>query len=173
MGKTSSPLLANLNRLLPLLVHAAPTLGALGGNAASGLHVILGTSTVDVLLEHWVRVELLEFGLEVLQAGGVGGAVRAAAGVVDVEALVLDFFTIDTPGVVSVVCFNRSREGYGSKGGGELRLEVSRHTSFLYRHRSSWSSSGQHRCDQPWQRSGGDAPQRWQCHRQDRRGRGR
>jgi hypothetical protein len=57
---------------------------------------------VDVLLEHGVRVELLELGLEVLQAGGVGGAVGAAAGVGEGEALVLDFFAVDAPVVVLV-----------------------------------------------------------------------
>lgn len=53
---------------------------------------------MDVLLEHGVWVELLEFGLEILEPGGVGGAVGAAAGVGDVEALVLDFFAVDAPG---------------------------------------------------------------------------
>lgn len=128
---------------------------------------------MDVLLEHWVGVELLEFSLEVLQAGGVGGAVGAAAGVGDVEALILDFFTIDAPGVVLVMFQEIERGVRGEWGWRGVRLEVSRHTSFLYHHRSSWSSWGRRRCDQPLQRSGGDAPQRWRCRRQCRRGRGR
>lgn len=57
---------------------------------------------MDILLEHGVRVELLEFGLKILEPGGVGGAVGAAAGVGDVEALVLDFFAVDAPGGVLV-----------------------------------------------------------------------
>jgi hypothetical protein len=53
---------------------------------------------VDVLFEDGVRVELLEFGLEIFEAGGVRGAVGAAARIGDVEALVLDFFAVDAPG---------------------------------------------------------------------------
>lgn len=65
---------------------------------AHGLEIVLGARAVDVLLEHWVGFELLELGLEVLQPGGVGGAVGAAAGVGDVEAFVLDFFAVEAPG---------------------------------------------------------------------------
>jgi hypothetical protein len=52
---------------------------------------------MDVLLEDRVGLDVFEFGLEVLQAGSVAGAVGAAASIGEVEAFVLDLFTIDTP----------------------------------------------------------------------------
>ena len=52
---------------------------------------------MDVLLEDGVSLDMLEFGLEILQASCVTGAVGAAASIGKIEAFVLDLFTIDTP----------------------------------------------------------------------------
>lgn len=52
---------------------------------------------MDVLLEDRVLLDVLEFGLEVLQSGSVGGRVGSAASIGEVEAFILDFFTFDTP----------------------------------------------------------------------------
>lgn len=73
---------------------------------------------MNVLLEDGVWVELLEFGLEILQPGGVGGAVGATTGVGDVEAFVLDFFAVEAPGrcVSWVSGIGWGREGKGSEG---------------------------------------------------------
>ena len=93
--------------LLGLAVDAAAALGAAGCHTR---HIILGEGAVDVLLEHGLWVEVLELGLKVLQACGVGGAVGAAACVIDVEAFVLDLFTVNAPGktVSEVVGFGIS-----------------------------------------------------------------
>lgn len=52
---------------------------------------------MDVLLEDGVSLDVFEFSLEVLQAGSVAGTVGATASIGEVEAFVLDLFTIDTP----------------------------------------------------------------------------
>ena len=53
--------------------------------------------TVEFLLEDGLLLNLFEFGLEILQAGGVAAAVGAAACIGKIKALILDFFAIDTP----------------------------------------------------------------------------
>lgn len=53
---------------------------------------------MKVLLEHGLGLDGFELGLEVLETGRVAAAVGAAAGVGQVEALVLDLFAVDAPG---------------------------------------------------------------------------
>ena len=52
---------------------------------------------MELLLENRVLIAGFELGFEVFETGGVGGGVRAAAGIGQVEAGVLDFFASDTP----------------------------------------------------------------------------
>jgi hypothetical protein len=52
---------------------------------------------MDLLLEDGLLLNLLKFGLEVLQTGGVAATVGAAACICKVEAFVLDFLAINTP----------------------------------------------------------------------------
>ena len=59
--------------------------------------VLGGSDTVDVLLKNDLLVALLELGLEILEAGGVGGRVGAAASVGHVEAGVLDLLSVQAP----------------------------------------------------------------------------
>lgn len=68
------------------------------GGLSAGESAILGLGrAMNFLLEDWVLVVGLELGLEVLETGGVGGAVGAAAGVGHVKAGVLDLLSIQTP----------------------------------------------------------------------------
>jgi hypothetical protein len=53
--------------------------------------------TVEFLLEDRLLLNLLKFGLEVFQASSVAAAVGAAACIGKIEALVLDFFAVNTP----------------------------------------------------------------------------
>ena len=87
----------NLNALgLFILIDAA--IGALGINTLSlGKLFEILSRTVQFLLEDGLLLNLLELGLEILQAGGVAAAVGAAACIGKIEALVLDFLTINTP----------------------------------------------------------------------------
>jgi len=52
---------------------------------------------VDALLEDGLGLNVFKLGLEVTEAGGVGGAVGAAAIVGEGEIRVLDFFAFNTP----------------------------------------------------------------------------
>jgi hypothetical protein len=52
---------------------------------------------MDLLLENRLLLDLLELGLEVLQAGGVAATVGAAACIGKVEAFILNFLAINTP----------------------------------------------------------------------------
>ena len=49
------------------------------------------------LLKDRLLLNLLELGLEILQAGSVAAAVGATACIGKIETLILDFFTINTP----------------------------------------------------------------------------
>ena len=61
----------------------------------SSLRELLGA--MELLFEYRLGVDLLELGLEVLQAGSVAAAVGSATSIGHVEAFILDFFSIDTP----------------------------------------------------------------------------
>jgi hypothetical protein len=52
---------------------------------------------MQALLEHGLSLDSLELGLEILQARSVAAAVRAAAGVGEVETLVLNLLSLDAP----------------------------------------------------------------------------
>lgn len=101
---TSSPY-PNLSTLR-LLIFINAAIGTLGIDTTSSreLLIIVHDSAVDILLEDGVLLDVLELGLEVLQASSVGAAVGTAASVVDVETLVLDFLAIDTPVYGSQLC---------------------------------------------------------------------
>jgi hypothetical protein len=90
---------------LGLVVAALRALG--GVDAARGrqllLVVFLRGRPVQVLLEHGLGLDGLELGLEVLEPGRVAAAVGAAAGVGQVEALVLDLFALDAPVCIVLV----------------------------------------------------------------------
>lgn len=89
-----------LNALgLVILIDAA--IGALGVDTSSNWKFLLvfDLSTVKFLLEDRFLLNMLELGLEVLQAGGVAAAVGAATGIGKVEAFILDFLSIETPNI--------------------------------------------------------------------------
>jgi hypothetical protein len=94
---TSGPVIPNLNALgLVILIDTA--IGALCVNTPSlGEIFKIFSWTVEFLLENRLLLNLLEFGLEILQAGSVAAAVGAAACIGKIEAFVLDLFAIDTP----------------------------------------------------------------------------
>jgi hypothetical protein len=58
---------------------------------------------VQALLEHGLGLDGFELGLEILEARSVAAAVGAAAGVVQVEALILDLFSLDAPMCIVLV----------------------------------------------------------------------
>lgn len=86
-------LLLNIN---VLVVDGGDGLGSLGAGEGA---VLGGSDTVDVLFENDLLVPLLELGLEVLEAGGVGGRVGTAASIGHVKARILDLLSIQTPRV--------------------------------------------------------------------------
>ena len=60
--------------------------------------------TMEFLFEDGLLLNLLELGLEVLQAGGVTAAVGATTCVGKVESFILDFLAVNTPvSYISVV----------------------------------------------------------------------
>jgi hypothetical protein len=63
---------------------------------------IFFAGTMDIFLEYRLRLDLLEFGLEVFQARCITTAIGSAASVGHVKTFVLNFFAIDTPVVVSM-----------------------------------------------------------------------
>lgn len=69
-------------------------LGGLGAGECSTLGLC---GAVNLLLEDWILIAGLELGLEVFKTGGVGGAIRAAAGVGHVETGVLNLLSVHTP----------------------------------------------------------------------------
>jgi hypothetical protein len=83
---------------LGLFIVIDTAIGALGNNTLSlrKLFEIL-SRTVQFLLEDGLLLNLLELGLEILQAGGVAAAVGAAACIGKIEALILDFLAINAP----------------------------------------------------------------------------
>lgn len=86
---------SSLNLLV--LIEAA-AIGAVGVDTTSRLELIFVIdSTMDVLLEDRIGLDMLEFGLEVLEACSVAAAVGATTGVVHGEARVLDFFALNAP----------------------------------------------------------------------------
>lgn len=84
-------LLLNIN---VLVIVGGDGLGSLGAGERANLG---GSNTVDVLLEDDLLIALLELCLEVLEAGGVGGRVGAAASIGQVEASVLNLLSVQTP----------------------------------------------------------------------------
>jgi hypothetical protein len=58
---------------------------------------------VNVFLKDRLGLHGFELGLEVFQAGSVAAAVGAAASIGKIEALILDFFALDTPNRVSII----------------------------------------------------------------------
>ena len=58
---------------------------------------LLERSTVKVLLEDGLLLNMLELGLEIIEAGLVAAAIGSTTGVGQVEAFVLNFLTTDTP----------------------------------------------------------------------------
>jgi len=52
---------------------------------------------MDTLLKDGFSLDGLKFGLEVFQTCSVAAAIGTTTGVVDIEASILNFFTIDTP----------------------------------------------------------------------------
>lgn len=128
---------------LGLLILVDAALGALGVDTASNRKLLLVDGAVDILLEYWILLNVLELSLEVLQAGSVRRTVGATAGVVEVEALILDFLAVDTPRFSS-----QPRTAV---------YAMSVLTIHPFQHRSSWPSWGQHRCGLTWQSSVGDA----------------
>ena len=58
---------------------------------------------MKLFLENWLGLASLELGLEVFEAWRVGATVGAAASVVQVEAFILNLFTIDTPAFALVL----------------------------------------------------------------------
>ena len=68
------------------------------GRLSAGERTVLGGGdTVDVLLKNDLLVALLELGLEVLEAGSVGGRVGAAASIGHIEAGVLNLLSVQAP----------------------------------------------------------------------------
>lgn len=71
---------------------------AVGVSRVGGrLGLFLSEGTVDGFFENGLGLDVLELGLEVLQASGVGGAVRATTSVGEVEVGVLDLLAFYTP----------------------------------------------------------------------------
>jgi len=98
-----TPLLDTLG--LVIIIDAA--LRTVGVDTPS-LWKLIVHSAVDILLKDRVGLDMLELGLEVLQAGSVAAAVRSATGIGQVEAFILDFFTIDTPATTRLALSSRS-----------------------------------------------------------------
>lgn len=58
---------------------------------------LLRLCTVDTLLEDRLRIDLLEFGLEILETSGVAAAIGTATWICQSESTICYFFTFDTP----------------------------------------------------------------------------
>jgi hypothetical protein len=96
----------HLNTLgLVILVDAA--IRALGIDTTSNwkfILLLLDLSTVKFLLEDRLLLDVLELGLEVLQASGIAATVGSATGIGKVEAFILDFLAIETPTYICKLC---------------------------------------------------------------------
>jgi hypothetical protein len=99
---------------LGLFIVIDTAIGALGNNTLSlrKFFEIL-SRTVQFLLKDRLLLNLLELGLEILQAGGVAAAVGATTCVGKVESFILDFLAINTPvSDISVVRLQFKESGY-------------------------------------------------------------
>lgn len=59
---------------------------------------------MNVLLEDWIGLDMLELSLEVLQTGSITAAVGSTTSIGKVEAFILDLFAVNTPVYDSQPC---------------------------------------------------------------------
>jgi hypothetical protein len=62
--------------------------------------LIVFNDTMEVLFENRLLLDMLELGLEVLQASRIAATIGATASTSDIEAFVLDFFAINSPACI-------------------------------------------------------------------------
>lgn len=89
--------LSTLGSIVTLDAALGTTLGVQPDRLGHQDVVLLKKSTMDILFKHGVLLDVLEFGLEVNQAGFVATAIGAATTIGEGEARVLHFLAFDAP----------------------------------------------------------------------------